>query len=217
MLCKNIFFFYICPSSHREPEERASHRPGSSVVVSSKPRPRRALEQSSSSLSRPPQSARRRNPPPRTLLPLVPSSSQSSTGGYLDEVVRGTRLWVKTSLTHEFSHGVEGLNSIVKRSERVLLSNSKRGEPGDIGLWELSDQCCCLVILKLQVRAQVASGRASGQCLDKNNCKIFHASLQPKENKRTRWWSWATASNCSDYKFFTEKLVIFFHLLNQTL
>uniref|UniRef100_A0A3Q2ZES8 Family with sequence similarity 149 member B1 n=1 Tax=Kryptolebias marmoratus TaxID=37003 RepID=A0A3Q2ZES8_KRYMA len=75
-----------------EPEERASHRPGSSAVSSGKPRPRRALEQSSSSLSRPPPSARRRNPPPRTLLPLVPSSSQSSMGGYLDEVVRGTRL-----------------------------------------------------------------------------------------------------------------------------
>ncbi|XP_017288378.1 protein FAM149B1 isoform X2 [Kryptolebias marmoratus] len=77
---------------NQEPEERASHRPGSSAVSSGKPRPRRALEQSSSSLSRPPPSARRRNPPPRTLLPLVPSSSQSSMGGYLDEVVRGTRL-----------------------------------------------------------------------------------------------------------------------------
>ncbi|CAG6016751.1 unnamed protein product [Menidia menidia] len=75
----------------QEPEERVSHRPGSSVVSSSKPRPRRALEQSFSSLSRPAQSARRRNPP-RTLLPLVPSSSQSSTGVYLDEVIRGTRL-----------------------------------------------------------------------------------------------------------------------------
>ncbi|XP_040906193.1 protein FAM149B1 isoform X2 [Toxotes jaculatrix] len=77
---------------NQEPEERASHRPGSSVVPSSKPRPRRTLEQSSSSLSRPAQSARRRNPPPRTLLPLVPSSSQSSTAGSMDEVIRGTRL-----------------------------------------------------------------------------------------------------------------------------
>ncbi|XP_028982843.1 protein FAM149B1 isoform X2 [Betta splendens] len=77
---------------NQEPEERASHRLGSSVLVSSKPRPRRTLEQSSSSLSRPPQSARRRNPPPRTLLPLVPSLSQSSTTGSMDEVVRGTRL-----------------------------------------------------------------------------------------------------------------------------
>lgn len=90
-VCRSLSF------PHREPEERPSHRPGSSAVPSSKPRPRRTLEQSSSSLSRPPQSARRRNPPPRTLLPLVPSLSQSSTAGSMDEVIRGTRLWVSES------------------------------------------------------------------------------------------------------------------------
>ncbi|KAM6916342.1 protein FAM149B1 [Xenentodon cancila] len=77
---------------NQEPEERAFPSPGSSVVPSGKPRPRRTLEQSSSSLSRPVQSARRRNPPPRTLMPLVSNLSQSSAGGSLDEVVRGTRL-----------------------------------------------------------------------------------------------------------------------------
>uniref|UniRef100_A0A3P8UTI1 Family with sequence similarity 149 member B1 n=2 Tax=Cynoglossus semilaevis TaxID=244447 RepID=A0A3P8UTI1_CYNSE len=77
---------------NQEPEERPSHRPGSSAVSSNKPRPRRNPELSSSSIGRPTQSARRRNPPPRTLLPLVPSLSQSSTAGTMDEVVRGTRL-----------------------------------------------------------------------------------------------------------------------------
>ncbi|XP_034040471.1 protein FAM149B1 isoform X2 [Thalassophryne amazonica] len=76
----------------QDSEDRMPPRPGSSMVLSSKPRPRRTLEQSSSSLLRPPQSARRRNPPPRTLLPLVPSPSQASVPGSMDEVIRGTRL-----------------------------------------------------------------------------------------------------------------------------
>ncbi|KAM6998030.1 protein FAM149B1 isoform 2-T2 [Tautogolabrus adspersus] len=77
---------------NQEPEERASHRPGSSVGPSSKPRPRRTLEQSTSSLSRLALSAQRRNPHPRNLQPLVPSPSQSIAAGSMDEVIRGTRL-----------------------------------------------------------------------------------------------------------------------------
>ncbi|XP_024153232.1 protein FAM149B1 isoform X1 [Oryzias melastigma] len=78
---------------NQDQEELPAHRLGSSAAPSNKLRPRRALEQSSSSLSRTAQSARRRNPPPRNLLPLVPSFSQSSSGGVsLDEVIRGKRL-----------------------------------------------------------------------------------------------------------------------------
>ncbi|XP_060896005.1 protein FAM149B1 isoform X1 [Labrus mixtus] len=77
---------------NQEPEDRASHRPGSSVGPSSKPRPRRTLEQSTSSLSRLALSAQRKNPHPRNLQPLVPSPSQSIAAGSLDEVIRGTRL-----------------------------------------------------------------------------------------------------------------------------
>lgn len=77
---------------NQEPEERPSLRPGSNVLPSSKPRPRRTLDQSSSSLPRAAQSARRRNPPSRTLLPLVPSLSQASAAGSIEEVIRGTRL-----------------------------------------------------------------------------------------------------------------------------
>ncbi|XP_075894517.1 protein FAM149B1 isoform X2 [Nelusetta ayraudi] len=77
---------------NQEPEEQPSLRPGSNVLQSSKPRPRRTLDQSSSSLPRAAQSARRRNPPSRTLLPLVPSLSQASAAGSIEEVIRGTRL-----------------------------------------------------------------------------------------------------------------------------
>uniref|UniRef100_A0A3Q3G0V1 Family with sequence similarity 149 member B1 n=1 Tax=Labrus bergylta TaxID=56723 RepID=A0A3Q3G0V1_9LABR len=77
---------------NQEPEDRASHRPGSSAGPSSKPRPRRTLEQSTSSLSRLALSAQRKNPHPRNLQPLVPSPSQSIAAGSMDEVIRGTRL-----------------------------------------------------------------------------------------------------------------------------
>uniref|UniRef100_A0A3Q3G0R6 Family with sequence similarity 149 member B1 n=1 Tax=Labrus bergylta TaxID=56723 RepID=A0A3Q3G0R6_9LABR len=88
---------------NREPEDRASHRPGSSAGPSSKPRPRRTLEQSTSSLSRLALSAQRKNPHPRNLQPLVPSPSQSIAAGSMDEVIRGTRTTASDHLTSPLS------------------------------------------------------------------------------------------------------------------
>ncbi|CAJ1067165.1 protein FAM149B1 isoform X2 [Xyrichtys novacula] len=139
---------------NQEPEERASHRPGSSIGPSSKPRPRKTLEQSTASLSRLALSAQRRNPHPRNLLPLVPSLSQSIAAGSMDEVVRGTRL--TTASDHMTS-------SLSPMRRNTLLPPISAGEPDSSQLGQRS---------KAGQRQRGTSSRAHSAINDKAGSSI---------------------------------------------